>query len=217
MSLTNLALSLYTASVLAQTQPVDGKFSLITLPYEYTALEPVISRTTMELHHSKHVATYVTNLNNLLPGSGLEGLSLEEVVAKSEGAIFNNAGQTLNHNLYFTQFAPVQADRHPVGALAKAIDEQFGSFEAFKTEFSQKGATVFGSGWVWLSADKEGKLVITQEPGGSNPIKHGLKPIFGLDVWEHAYYVDYQNRRVDHLAAIWQIVDWAVLEARYTK
>lgn len=217
MSLSTIALSLFTATALAQTNPVDGKFALIALPYELNAFEPVISKTTMELHHGKHLATYVANLNNLLPGSGLEGLPLEEVIAKSEGAIFNNAGQLLNHNLYFTQFAAPEAGRQPVGQLAQAINEQFGSFEAFQKEFTQKGLTVFGSGWVWLSTDQAGKLVITQEPGGSNPVKHGLKPIFGLDVWEHAYYVDYQNRRGDHLAAIWDIVDWTVLDTRYSK
>ena len=215
MNLSSIALSLFAATALAQTNPVDGKFSLVTLPYEINALAPVISQTTMELHHGKHLATYVTNLNNLLPGSGLEGLSLEEVVAKSEGGIFNNAGQILNHNLYFTQFAAPQEGRKPVGKLAEAIDKQFGSFEAFQKEFVQKGLTLFGSGWVWLSTDQNGQLVITQDPNGSNPVKQGLKPILGLDVWEHAYYVDYQNRRADHLNAVWSILNWTVLDKRY--
>ncbi|MDO4714781.1 MAG: superoxide dismutase [Bacteroidales bacterium] len=216
-TLTNIAAAcLFSASALAQTTAVDGKFTHIALPYALNALEPVISQTTMELHHGKHLVAYINNLNNALPGSGFEGMTLEEIVMKSEGAIFNNAGQTLNHNLYFTQFAAPQADRKPVGQLAKAIEATFGSFEAFQKEFQQKGATVFGSGWVWLAADKEGKLYITQEANAGNPVTRGLKPIFGLDVWEHAYYVDYQNRRPDHLAAIWPIVDWNVLEARYT-
>ncbi len=217
MNLSNIALSLFAASALAQTQPTDGKFTLVTLPYALNALEPVVSETTMSLHHGKHLATYVTNLNNLLPGSGLEGLTLEEVVQQSEGALFNNAGQTLNHNLYFTQFAAPQEGRQPVGKLAAAIDAQYGSFEAFQKEFAQKGLTVFGSGWVWLSADQDGRLVITQEANAGNPVKHGLRPLLGLDVWEHAYYVDYQNRRADHLAAVWSIIDWNVVEARYTK
>lgn len=217
MKLTTIALSLFTASALAQTVPAEGKFALVTLPYSTNALAPVISETTMQLHHGKHLLTYVNNLNNLLPGSGLEGLSLEEVVEKSEGAIFNNAGQILNHNLYFTQFAAPAFDRRPVGKLAAAIDAQFGSFDTFREEFIRQGLSLFGSGWVWLSADKAGKLLITQEVNGSNPVKHGLNPILGLDVWEHAYYVDYQNRRADHLAAVWDIIDWSVLEARYTR
>ena len=216
MSLAHIALSLYAAGALAQTQPVDGKFQLLTLPYATSALEPVIGAQTVEIHHGKHLNTYVTNLNNLLPGSGFEGKTLEEIVEKAEGGIFNNAGQLLNHNLYFTQFAAPQADRKPVGTLAAAIDTQFGSFDAFKQEFQQKGATLFGSGWVWLSTDKEGKLVISQEVNGANPVRHGLKPLMGIDVWEHAYYLDYQNRRPDHLAAIWQIIDWNVIETRYT-
>lgn len=214
--LASLALSFFAVTALAQTQPVDNKFSLVELPYAPNALEPVMSATTIGLHHGKHLLTYVNNLNNLLPGSGLEGLTLEEVVAKSEGAIFNNAGQTLNHNLYFTQFAAPAEGRKPSGALAAAIDRDFGSFENFQKEFNQKGVTLFGSGWVWLSADKDGKLVITQEPNAGNPVKHGLKPLLGLDVWEHAYYVDFQNRRADHLSAVWQIIDWNVVEKRYT-
>lgn len=217
MSLSTIALSLFATAALAQTQPVDGKFSLVTLPYATTALAPVISETTLNLHHGKHLATYVANLNNLLPGSGLEGLSLEEVIQKSEGAIFNNAGQILNHDLYFTQFTSPAEGRQPVGALATAINEQFGSFEAFQKEFNQKGLTLFGSGWVWLSTDQEGKLVITQEVNGANPVKHGLKPLLGLDVWEHAYYVDYENRRGEHLQAVWSIIDWNVVGARYIK
>ena len=215
MALTHTALALFAAGALAQTQPVDGKFELVKLPYATSALEPVIGTATVEFHHGKHLNTYVTNLNNLLPGSGFEGKTLEEIVEQSEGAVFNNAGQILNHNLYFTQFAAPQENRKPVGHLAEAIDAQFGSFEAFKEEFQKKGAALFGSGWVWLAGDREGKLVITQEPNAGNPVRHGLKLILGIDVWEHAYYLDYQNRRVDHLAAVWQIVDWNVLEVRY--
>ena len=131
--------------------------------------------------------------------------------------MLNNAGQILNHNLYFGQFAAPKADNQPMGQLADAIARDFGSFEAFKEEFQKKGATLFGSGWVWLSADKDGKLVITQETNAANPIQKGLKPLLTFDVWEHAYYLDYQNRRPDHLAALWQIIDWKVIEARYCK
>jgi Fe-Mn family superoxide dismutase len=191
-----------------------GKFTLIALPYAQDALEPVISKQTLEFHHGKHLAGYVNNLNGLLEGSPLEGLPLEEIVLKTEGGMLNNAGQILNHNMYFGQFSrdPKSA---PTGKLAEAIERDFGSFEAFKEEFVKKGATLFGSGWVWLSADKDGKLVITQEANAANPIQKGLKPLLTFDVWEHAYYLDYQNRRADHLAALWQIVDWNVIENRY--
>ncbi len=192
-----------------------NKFELMTLPYAPEALEPVISRETIGFHHGKHLATYVNNLNALLPGTEFEGKALEEIVEKATGAVFNNAGQILNHNLYFGQFCPKPAKAAPAGKLAEAIGAQFGSFEAFKEEFQKKGTTLFGSGWVWLSADADGKLVITQETNAGNPLQRGLKPLLTFDVWEHAYYLDYQNRRPDHLAALWQIVDWDVVEQRY--
>ena len=202
-----------------------GKFELMALPYANDALEPVISKQTLEFHHGKHLAAYVNNLNALLPGSGFEEASLEEIVCKATGGILNNAGQILNHELYFGQFfdkrsgkaertAP-KAGNAPTGKLAEAIVRDFGSFEAFKDVFQKSGATLFGSGWVWLSADKDGKLVITQEVNAANPIQKGLKPLLTFDVWEHAYYLDYQNRRPDHLAALWQIIDWEVIGKRY--
>ena len=202
-----------------------GKFELMALPYANDALEPVISKQTLEFHHGKHLAAYVNNLNGLFPGSGFEEASLEEIVCKATGGILNNAGQILNHELYFGQFfdkrsgkaertAP-KADNAPTGKLAEAIVRDFGSFEAFKEAFQKSGATLFGSGWVWLSADKDGKLVITQEVNAANPIQKGLKPLLTFDVWEHAYYLDYQNRRPDHLAALWQIINWEVIEKRY--
>lgn len=197
--------------------PVDGKFSLIELPYSANALEPVISAQTIGFHHGKHLLTYVNNLNKLLENSPLKGKSLEEVVTSSEGGVFNNAGQILNHNLYFTQFAAPRQENKPVGKLAAAIEQQFGSFEAFTKEFEQKGATLFGSGWVWLAADAEGKLQIVQEGNAGNPLKRGLTPLLTFDVWEHAYYLDYQNRRADHLAALWQLINWEEIERRYTE
>ena len=196
--------------------PKEGKFELITLPYDAHALEPVITSSTIGFHHGKHLLTYVNNLNAALPGSGLEGLPLEEVVLKAQGGMLNNAGQILNHNMYFKQFRAPRADNKPAGRLADAIAAQFGSFEAFKEEFTNKGATLFGSGWVWLSADQDGKLVITQETNAGNPVQRGLKPLLTFDVWEHAYYIDYQNRRPDHLAALWQIINWEVVNAYYT-
>ena len=192
-----------------------GKFELMVLPYAMDALEPVISKQTLEFHHGKHLAGYVNNLNALLEGSPLAGLPLEEIVCKAEGGMLNNAGQILNHNLYFGQFTGEPTKSAPTGQLADAIERDFGSFEAFKEAFQKAGATLFGSGWVWLSSDKDGKLLITQETNAANPVQKGLKPLLTFDVWEHAYYLDYQNRRPDHLAALWQIVDWSVIEKRY--
>ena len=193
-------------------------FALIALPYEPEALEPVISRETIEFHYGKHLQTYVDNLNKLIAGTEFEAMPLEEIVCKSQGGIFNNAGQILNHNMYFTQFSPVDANNHaPKGAILDAINRDFGSFEAFQKEFEQKGVTLFGSGWVWLSADKDGKLVITQETNANNPITKGLKPLLTMDVWEHAYYIDYRNRRAAHLQALWQIINWDEIARRYAQ
>ena len=194
-------------------------FKLIELPYEMGALAPVISAETLSFHHGKHLQAYVDNLNKLLPGSEYEGMTLEEIVQKAPaGAVFNNAGQILNHELYFTQFKPAsEAVQNPEGALAAQIEKQWGSFEAFKAEFEAKGVGLFGSGWVWLAADANGSLVITQEQGASNPIVKGLKPLLTFDVWEHAYYLDYQNRRAAHLTAMWSVIDWEVIDSRYMK
>lgn len=190
-------------------------FTLVALPYAPEALEPVISRETIEYHYGKHLQTYVDNLNKLVAGTEFESMPLEQIVANAQGAIFNNAGQVLNHNLYFTQFSPVKADNHtPKGAILEAINRDFGSFEAFKAEFEQKGVSLFGSGWVWLAADKDGKLVITQESNAGNPVTKGLKPLLTMDVWEHAYYIDYRNRRAEHLKSLWHIINWDEVEKR---
>lgn len=190
------------------------KFTLMALPYSENALEPVISKETIGFHYGKHLLAYVNNLNGLLEGNPLAGQPLEEIVLKAEGGILNNAGQILNHELYFQQFAAPKEDNKPVGNISNAIVRDFGSFEAFKEEFQKKGATLFGSGWVWLSADKDGKLVISQETNAANPIQRSLKPLLTFDVWEHAYYLDYQNRRPDHLTALWKIINWEVIDKR---
>ena len=191
-------------------------FTLIELPYKMEGLEPVISRETIAFHHGKHLQAYVDNLNKLLPGSEYEGMTLEEIVRQAPGgAVLNNAGQILNHEMYFMQFKPAsEAVQGPEGALAAQIVKQWGSIEAFKAEFEAKGVGLFGSGWVWLSADADGNLVITQEANAANPIQKGLKPLLTFEVWEYAYYLYYQNRRAAHLAALWQIVDWSVVEKR---
>ena len=204
-------------------------FTLIDLPYE--SLAPVISDQTLAFHHGKHLQTYVDNLNKLIAGTEFEDKTLEEIVIASSSLpaptgnpIFNNAGQILNHNLYFTQFRPAVGEpvEPPTGNLAKQIDKQWGSLDAFKSDFEAKGVGLFGSGWVWLSAAPDGSLVITQEPGASNPIIRvmpgstgHLKPLLTFDVWEHAYYLDFQNRRAAHLKALWGIVNWEEINKRY--
>ena len=190
--------------------PKDGQFAMPTLPYE--ELGKVISKETLSFHHGKHLKAYVDNLNKMLPGSGLEGKSLSEVVCKAEGGLFNNAGQVLNHTMYFEQFS--NTPREMSTKFAAMIEKDFGSVEDFKKEFVQKGVTLFGSGWVWLSMDGSGKLVITQQKNAENPVTMGLNPLLTFDVWEHAYYLDYQNHRGDQLADLWQVVDWPVVESR---
>ena len=202
MFLTNLLLT-----IMSITMP--------TLPYANNALEPVISEQTIDFHYGKHLQNYVNTLNTLIQGTEFEGKSVEDIVkAAPDGPIFNNAGQTLNHIFYFLQFRSPVKGNEPTGKIAEALVRDFGSVENFKKEFAQAGATLFGSGWAWLSQDKNGKLVITKEPNAGNPLRHGNNPILGIDVWEHAYYLDYQNRRVDHLAALWDIIDWNVVESR---
>lgn len=191
-----------------------SKFKLIALPYEANDLEPVISAQTIAFHHGKHLQGYVNNLNAAVEGTPFADMELVDIVKKASGGMLNNAGQILNHNLYFQQFCKPIENNKPCGSLADTINRQFGSFEAFQKEFAQAGTTLFGSGWVWLSADEDGKLVITQETNAANPVQKGLKPLLTFDVWEHAYYLDYQNRRADHLNALWQIVDWQVVEER---
>ncbi len=191
------------------------KIELIPLPYSHDALEPVIGRQTVAVHHGKHLQTYVNNLNALIEGSSLEQLPLEDIVKQGEGAVLNNAGQILNHNMYFMQFAAPRENNRPSGKVEEAIAKSFGTFEAFQAEFEKKGATLFGSGWVWLSADSDSKFVITQEANAANPIQRGLKPLLTFDVWEHAYYLDYQNRRADYLHSLWSLIDWNMIEQRY--
>jgi len=190
-------------------------FTQVALPYAQDALQPIISSDTVAFHYGKHLQAYINNLNAALPGSGFEGRSLEDIVRNAQGGLFNNAGQVLNHTLYFLQFKAAGAPGAPSGALADAINRDFGSFDAFKAEFEKKGAGLFGSGWVWLSKTPDGRLEISQEPNAGNPVCRGNKPLLTFDVWEHAYYLDYQNRRPAHLSALWEIIDWDVIAARY--
>ncbi len=190
------------------------KYELPQLPYAINALEPVISQKTIEFHHGKHHQTYVTNLNNLIAGTEFENSTLEEIIKKSNGAIFNNAAQVWNHTFYFFSFSP-QGGGSPKGKLAEAIDKTWGSFENFQKEFNTAATTLFGSGWAWLVKDSAGTLSIVKESNAGNPLTKGLSPILTFDVWEHAYYLDYQNRRVDYLTALWKLIDWDVVSARY--
>lgn len=195
--------------------PFVMTFEMPKLPYARNALDPVISEATLDYHYGKHLQTYVNNLNAQVPGSGYESMSVEEIVATApDGPLFNNAGQVMNHTLYFLQFTPTPTTDRPKGKLAEAIERDFGNFENFQTEMTDAGTSLFGSGWVWLAQSKDGRLTIVKEANGSNPIRHGLKPLLGFDIWEHAYYLDYRNRRTDHLANLWKIIDWEVVENR---
>lgn len=188
--------------------------ALPPLPYALDALEPYMSRETLEFHHGKHHLAYVDNLNKLIPGTEFENMSLEETIMKATGPIYNNAAQVWNHTFFFAQFSknPV---KEPSGELAKAIVTTFGSLEAFKAEFNKAAAGVFGSGWAWLVKDKDGKLAIITTPNGNNPMRDGQTPVMTIDVWEHAYYIDYRNKRADFIAAFWNILDWRIVEKNF--
>ncbi len=189
-------------------------FELPKLPYKPEDLDPAISVKTIEFHYGKHHQTYVTNLNNLIKGTEFENMNLEQIVIKSDGAIFNNAAQVWNHTFYFHSFKN-NGGGVPKGPLATAIESKWGSFENFKLEFSNAALTLFGSGWAWLVKDSEGNLSIVKESNAGTPVKNGLTPLLTFDVWEHAYYLDYQNRRADYIAVLWTIIDWDIVSARF--
>lgn len=189
-------------------------FELPQLPYALDALEPHISKKTLEFHYGKHHQAYVNNLNNLTSGSKFENATLEQIIREADGAIFNNGAQVWNHTFYFMTFTP-GGSKIPVGSLATAIDKQYGTFEAFKEQFSKVAVTLFGSGWAWLVKKDDNSLDIVQESNAGNPLRKGLKPLLTCDVWEHAYYLDYQNRRPDHIQAFWNIVNWNLVGERF--
>lgn len=190
------------------------KYEQPELPYKRDALAPVISAETVDFHYGKHEKAYIDNLNRLIKDTEFEDMDLEEIIVNAKGPLFNNASQAWNHIFYFFTFSP-DGSREPGGELRKAIDRDFGSFEKFKEAFVEAGGGLFGSGWVWLCRDNDGKLIITQGSNAQNPLTDGLTPLLTFDVWEHAYYLDYQNRRADALRALWDIVDWDVVESRY--
>lgn len=192
------------------------KHELPVLPYAADALNPVISHKTIEFHYGKHHQAYVNNLNNLLPGSAFENASLETIVREADGGIFNNGAQIWNHTFYFMTFSATP-QTEPTGPLADAINKKFGSFADFKAAFAKSATTLFGSGWAWLVVRPDNTLDIVQEQNAGNPMRQGLKPLLTCDVWEHAYYLDYQNRRPDYIEAFWKIVDWKIVSERFLK
>ena len=192
-------------------------FFLTPLPYAEQALEPHISAETLHYHHGKHAAAYVDKLNSLIAGTPFaETSSLEDIVLQADGAIFNNAAQAWNHAFYFDQFAP-KPKHKPEGELAKAIDKTFGSVEQLKEQMERDAIALFGSGWVWLAADKHGELKIVSKSNAGNPLTEGLYPLIAIDVWEHAYYIDHRNARAAGVKALWKVLCWSKIEERYAQ
>ena len=177
------------------------------LPFAEKALEPHISAETLSFHHGKHHAAYVTNLNKLIAGTEYEPLSLEDVIRKSDGGVFNNAAQIFNHTFYWNCLTPDSTGK-PAGALAAAIDKEFGSFDAFKEKFSQTAITTFGSGWGWLVKNADASLALVSTSNAGTPLTTGQTPLLTCDVWEHAYYIDYRNARPGYVKAFWELVNW---------
>lgn len=188
-------------------------FELPKLPFEMNALEPYISSETLDFHYGKHHAAYVNNLNKLVEGTAFEKASLEEIIKKADGGIFNNGAQVWNHTFYWNCLSP-NIGQEPSGALLKAIKSDFGSLDAFKEKFTNAAATLFGSGWAWLVKGKNGKLEIVQESNAGNPLRGGIEPIMTCDVWEHAYYIDKRNRRPAYIEDFWKLVDWEKIGKR---
>lgn len=186
------------------------------LPYAQDALAPVISKETISFHWGKHVQTYLNNLNKLVEGTAFENSSLEEIVKKADGGLFNNAAQVWNHLFYFSGLSEKRGTK-PSEEFMKAINESFGSFDDFRKEFDAQAVSIFGSGWMWLVKDQNNKLSLIKKSNAENPLRDGYSPLLVADVWEHAYYLDYQNRRPDHLSALWDIVDWDIISGRYRK
>lgn len=191
-----------------------SKFTLPEFPFAQDALEPHISKTTIEFHYGKHHQTYVDNLNKLIIGTEFENSTLEEIVLKSSGGIFNNAAQVWNHTFYWNCLTP-KSNLKPEGKLLDAIEKEFGSYEEFKGKFTNSAVTLFGSGWAWLVKNKEGKLEIVQTSNAENPMRQDKTPLLVCDVWEHAYYIDKQNRRPAYLESFWNLVDWKKVEERF--
>lgn len=197
-----------------ETTTAIKKITLAPLPYEKTALAPHISEETLTYHHDKHMAAYVGKLNELIAGTQFEGLDLCDIVRRANGAVFNNAAQAWNHEFYFAQFSPAPL-KTPSGPLAEAIAAAFGDTGKLMAQMTEKAVGLFGSGWVWLAADDSGRLSIESKPNAGNPLTDGLHPLIAIDVWEHAYYIDFRNVRADGVKALWNVLDWRTVENRY--
>lgn len=190
-------------------------FRLPELGYQLTDLAPMMSQQTLSCHYGKHFQTYIDNLNRMVNGSHFEGLNIEDVVRKApEGPMANNAGQVLNHQLFFEQFLPAKNAKMPSGDLLFLIEQSFGSFGKMREAMDNAAKQLFGSGWVWLITNAEGKMQVLSLPNGDNPLRHGLKPLLTIDLWEHAYYLDYQNRKDKYLENFWLLVNWNVISKR---
>lgn len=191
-----------------------SKFSLAPLPYDLAALEPHISEQTLHYHHDKHLAGYVNKLNELIANSRFEGMPLEQIICQSNGAIFNNAAQVWNHEFYFAQLSPTPKKK-PEGMLSAAIEACYGGVEALKEKMTSDALSLFGSGWVWLAADDKGELYVVSKSNAATPLTEGLTPLLSIDVWEHAYYIDYRNARADGVRSLWEVLDWKIVSERY--
>jgi Fe-Mn family superoxide dismutase len=212
----NLIVSFLILPIMATDTATQARFAPKELPYAYDALAPQVSEETLRFHHDKHYVGYVNKLNELILDTPYAQQPLEDIIVSADGAIFNNAAQAWNHEFFFDELSP-KAQTRPAGALLKAIDESFGSFEQLKAQMEKAAVGLFGSGWVWLAEDKSGRLAIVSEQNAGNPLRYGMKPLMCFDVWEHAYYIDYRNRRADAVAALWDRIDWKVVEQRYGK
>lgn len=189
-------------------------FELPKLSYKPDSLAPFISAETIDFHYGKHHQAYVNNLNGLVSGTEFENASLETIIKKAEGGIFNNGSQVWNHTFYFESFSP-KGLRKPEGSISEAINKAFSSFDSFKEQFSKSAGTLFGSGWVWLVKNENRELQIVQESNAGNPLRKGLIPLLTCDVWEHAYYIDYRNKRPDYIKNFWEILDWEIISSRF--
>ena len=201
---------------MANDSTSGARFTVRELPYAYDALAPQLSEETLRYHHDKHYAGYVAKLNELILDTPYEGQPLEDIILAADGAVYNNAAQAWNHAFYFEQLSP-DPQRVPTGALADAVVRTFGSVDALRERMNREAVGLFGSGWVWLAADRQCGLVIVSGPNAGNPLRQGLVPLLCIDVWEHAYYIDYRNRRADAVAALWDRIDWKTVGERYAK
>lgn len=212
-----LYLNLLTSLIMATTDTASSpRFTPQDLPYAYDALAPAISEETMHYHHDKHYAGYVDKLNELIVDTPFAGQPLEDIILSADGPVYNNAAQAWNHAFFFGQLSP-KPQKEPSGELLEAINRNFGSLDELKVQIGRAAAGLFGSGWVWLAEDPSGRLAVVSEQNAGNPMRHGMKPLLAIDVWEHAYYIDYRNRRADAVEALWGVVDWKVVGDRYAE